>query len=985
MAGTLKRLQPGFLSVIVMAVLLAGKAAAQVGTISAVPQPLSPDVAMLGKFVEVPVSNYSGLPEIKIPIYELKTKAMSVPISLSYHASGVKVADIPGWVGANFALNTGGMIMRVVRGLPDAPDLNHPDYYKLNLYNLGTPPYYWPDPRSMPDITAEGNHTKVDTEFDVFYYNFMGHTGRFTFDQDGDLLMLNANRMKVVAGGDFVITDEDGIVYEFAATEFRPWPNALPYTSTWHLSKVTIPHQKETINFTYKTYGNYWIYRSGYGPQSFYKKTLYQDIFPPAGNTQNPACQDGSSFVNSPDIAQGSACILQKIAYQNDSIKFYHDTSRADLYKVRLDSIRVFQGASPVHTTRFNYTFTGSGSFMNKKMLLSSVQSNDQPAYAFSYYTSFNGKTLPGPYIHGSDLWGYYNGGSYTIYTPVTEPHHPDYRYGQIGSIQSITYPTGGRTEYTYEGNDFSYCQNELDSVGPIYKAGGLRIKKIKFISPQGGSSSFEKNYEYKHGLKSSGVLEAPFANKTSSFYWGEGRPIYNPYCNSGSWPQVCSFYETHHDNVIPLGNAQGGAIGYAQVTENNSDGSKKVMQFTNGGFDPFTYYPKLDPLFDGWADGYNNQFIGDVLIQNRLSYDYSSFRGKLKYAAYYNSSGQKIRQEIHKFSDLIGDRLTFMETPKNQSLYAIFNDATFSNRCPVTGQPDYGTAWSGYYCFQRNVVPVVDSIYTFKGTDTLKEVIKYDYNTAFHTEPSRIIKTGTRGDSTITYFKYPYDIVNSSGDAIGQGLSAMRQKNVLSQPIETYVVKKDAGGGNARVTDAQLIAFSATSAQPATVYRISNTAGLTDFAPLVMGVTPSVRDSRYQPKLQFHNYDSFGNVKEQSKEGDSKEVLIWGYQHKNIVARISSSTYATVIALIDTNIVNNPSSDAALRTELAKIRTSLGSTNPKAKVTTYTHASLLGITSTTDPRGETTYYEYDTYGRLKRRKDASGNTKENIWYNYQH
>jgi len=960
--------------------LLTCTAAAQVGSVSSIPQPMTPEAAALGKFVEVPVSNYSGLPEINVPIYNFKTKYMDVPISLSYHASGVKVKEIPSWVGANLALTAGGVITRVVRGTPDRETYN-PNYYKKYVEQLDDPGYYWPDPREMPNITAEGSYAKVDTEFDVFYYNFMGHAGRFTFNSAGEPMMLDVGEVKVKSNTEFTLIDKEGVEYEFLETSYSPEPGFYPYASSWYLTKIRMPHQSETINFSYRSYSNFDLYRVHYASGSFYTRTLYQDVYPPYGSVQNPACVSNGS-ADEPSLAQGNVSVLQTISYKGDSVRFYHDTSRADVYKLRLDSIRVFQGATPVHTSRLFYSFSNAGSSdpRDKKMLLDSVQSNDQPPYTFTYYGSFNGKSLPGAYIYGADLWGYYNGGSYTTYTLVTMPHHPDYRYGQIGSLQTLTYPTGGRTEFTYEGNDFSYCQNQLDSVGPIYQAGGLRIKKIKFISPQGGSSSFEKTYEYTYGGKSSGVLEVPFANKTTSFYWGQGRQLGNPYCYSDSWPQICSFYHTYHDNVIPLGNAQGGAIGYAQVIEHNSDGSKKVMQYTNGGLDYLNY----DSLFDGWADGYNNDYLGDIQIQDRLTYDYSSRRGKLKNAAYYNSSGVKLKQEVHQFSDLIEDRLTFMQRPGNNNFYAMIREVPDGwDRCLYPG--NYNLGWGGYLQMQRNVVPIVDSLYTFTGTDTLKEVVKYDYNTAFRARPSRIVKVGSLGDSTITHFRYAdeYPVIYGT-NALGSGVDNLLLKHVLSQPVETYVVRKDAGGGNARVTDAQLVSFKSSQPVPETIYRISNPAGLTDFVPLNLGVNPPVKDSRYLPRLKFHSYDNYGNVVEQGKDGDSKEVLVWGYQHRFIVARVTSSDYATVIALVDTNAVNNPSSDAALRTELAKIRTGLGSTNPKAKVTSYTYETVKGMTSMTDHKGETTYYEYDSYGRMKRRKDHDADQKETIWYHYQ-
>src|SRR4030095_11661954 len=87
--------------------------------------PPSPNASALGRYGEWPISLYTGLPNIDIPIYELKTNAASVPISLSYHASGNKVGDVASWVGLGWNLNAGGMISRVVRGWPDESDLGY--------------------------------------------------------------------------------------------------------------------------------------------------------------------------------------------------------------------------------------------------------------------------------------------------------------------------------------------------------------------------------------------------------------------------------------------------------------------------------------------------------------------------------------------------------------------------------------------------------------------------------------------------------------------------------------------------------------------------------------------------------------------------------------------------------------------------------------------------------------------------------------------
>jgi hypothetical protein len=79
----------------------------------------SPNAASLGKYGDIPVSYYSGVPSIGIPIYTVQQGSISLPISLSYHAGGVKVGEPASWVGLGWSLSAGGMISRTVQGKAD--------------------------------------------------------------------------------------------------------------------------------------------------------------------------------------------------------------------------------------------------------------------------------------------------------------------------------------------------------------------------------------------------------------------------------------------------------------------------------------------------------------------------------------------------------------------------------------------------------------------------------------------------------------------------------------------------------------------------------------------------------------------------------------------------------------------------------------------------------------------------------------------------
>jgi YD repeat-containing protein len=53
------------------------------------------------------------------------------------------------------------------------------------------------------------------------------------------------------------------------------------------------------------------------------------------------------------------------------------------------------------------------------------------------------------------------------------------------------------------------------------------------------------------------------------------------------------------------------------------------------------------------------------------------------------------------------------------------------------------------------------------------------------------------------------------------------------------------------------------------------------------------------------------------------------------------------------------------------------------SQMTTFTYNPLVGMTSSTDPKGETTYYEYDNFQRLMNIKDKDGNVIKHMTYHY--
>ena len=78
----------------------------------------SPNAASIGKYGDIPISYHTGVPNISIPIHTISAGSLSVPVSLSYHSSGVRVDELASWVGLGWSLSDVGMITRSINGGP---------------------------------------------------------------------------------------------------------------------------------------------------------------------------------------------------------------------------------------------------------------------------------------------------------------------------------------------------------------------------------------------------------------------------------------------------------------------------------------------------------------------------------------------------------------------------------------------------------------------------------------------------------------------------------------------------------------------------------------------------------------------------------------------------------------------------------------------------------------------------------------------------
>ena len=229
----------------------------------------TPTVASLGKYGDVPVSYYTGTPNISIPLYELKSRDISMPITLDYDASGVMVNNLPSWAGQNWILNIGGVIIRSKRGAIDEKELS--DYLVRNEYVHNN---YFKNHDKIQEVVSDPSNSykklkdvlkgiggSWDMSPDIFTFHFWGKSGKFFLGNDGEWkvvsndnldivfdynddnnystpifemmpsLSVRGEQKKTISG--FVIRDDNGNIYRFGYDK-----NATEYTTNiWHMSK----------------------------------------------------------------------------------------------------------------------------------------------------------------------------------------------------------------------------------------------------------------------------------------------------------------------------------------------------------------------------------------------------------------------------------------------------------------------------------------------------------------------------------------------------------------------------------------------------------------------------------------------------------------------------------------------------------------------------------------------------------------------------
>jgi hypothetical protein len=319
----------------------------------------SPTAASLGKYADIPVFYHTGVPQINIPLYTVKEGPLQLPVSLSYHASGLKVMEYASWVGAGWSLNAGGVITRTVQGGPDDRGLNaartthgHFHDYGYNKYlfssgggTCGSPPC--PTGASYPADDASFAQGIKDGEPDLYFYNFAGRTGKFYFHDDRTPVLVPQQDLKIepiladesvntayIFMLGFIVTTPDGTKYYFGKNQLSDGnPDAWETTNTINTHTTTSTSHAEVsswfLNQIVSADGQFsikLIYQSE-------KSSQYTLSMFPVFNTYTSGGVLGSFGDYEYDLAKNfiNGLRLSKIVFTNGTINFTPGAVRTDV------------------------------------------------------------------------------------------------------------------------------------------------------------------------------------------------------------------------------------------------------------------------------------------------------------------------------------------------------------------------------------------------------------------------------------------------------------------------------------------------------------------------------------------------------------------------------------------------------------------------------------------------------------------------------
>jgi hypothetical protein len=1032
--------------ILVLAVLLGHRASIMAQNLPTIIPP-SPEAVALFKFQDYPMDYSTGLPQISIPIYEIQSGSLRLPISISYHASGRKVYDQDGPIGVGWSLNAGGGVARTIYGSAD--------------FGTGiTGTYAFPFPFVISNLSNQNDllylekimhyeNTSAtiqpwkDSEYDVFSYSIGSGSGKFIFkDSNGVktpvLLPYRPIIIEPVVTSsslsEIKITDESGTLYHFLAGETYSIAS-YNATSGWMLSKIISADKVDTISFTY-------------GSTNQIRTTISQtaQLIDDWTMSLEPFPSENLTYPETTTAEEYTLSRLTEIRFNQGKVVF-------NLASGKVSSIQILNVNNQVlKTIELKRSQLASlselGYTINKLDTLIFKGSNAQrfESYIFDYYplVSSNGQIN----VRYCDWWGYYNnsgqhdmvpqytnlpyigsGGPGTI--SVGNPsanRNPSLEPLKSGVLKKITYPAGGITEFIYEKN-----QCTLNGVtGSPVDGPGLRVYQIKSTDSIG--VPLVRTFKYgESGYGSIDLLPDITSMAVEVKYGYISLPNFDPQ-RGGAYRQR-TFFSGFTNELNELANRP---VIYTNVTEYHGTESENI------GKTAYQYD------YSSWAASGMPALVSLTIPKKHIyNFNYWNTPQLTVKSLYKRLPGggsptfQKVKEIANTFQTTTTETIKGLHIHRNLHVpqpgtagtgnwYSEAYVINSGSGNPFPSVPAQIYTFSDYQiqAGHKNLTSTMETDYASDNTSSSK-LTSYEYNSKQLL--SKTTSTSSDGLPLVQEIKYPF---NYTGDAL---LDQMVTLNMLSYPVEQIESKNAVHMKSMRTT---YLNWGTTPAR---------------IAPQLVEV--KYLSNPYEIYLRHHTHNEKNKVITISKENDAKKSYVWGYNKTYPIAEVTNAVETDIAASSfeengngNWTYTGTPHTDPTVPTgkkcyalgngAITKTGLSSGSsytlsywyktgasivvsggshsgiiTGPtkngwtytkrsivgatsitisgggsidelrlrptSALMTTFTYEPLVGITSQCDVEHNIVYYQYDEYQRLVLVRDQDKKIIKKICYNY--
>jgi hypothetical protein len=990
--------------------------------------PVSPTASKMEKYGDYPVSLYTGVPDITIPLYEIISGDIDIPISISYHASGFKVNDVSNPVGLGWALNAGGQISRTVRDKADEVSPTMKTYFytpQSDFYN------------QMQFLHL--SLAAYDTQPDVFFYSTGikgGSSGRFMFDYTNrDLsgqpmkpIFLNETNMTLDAHyvgtmNNLSLTDDQGKLFKYGTGSNSLERTSITlgdsYSSRWFLNEIypanRLEEDKVTLNYSagvpyyFSEIPDYAVVVDSMDTKvDLPPITPYDDYTKVINGHHYERISDLSWKVAAQDDATGynfDQKNISEILFKTGKVTFEYDSTNK-----YLTNIVVYNKAGQiVRSITFSYSNFEDG--VRKRLDQVSIK-NSGSVTEQTYHFEYN----PGPghvNPYAQDLWGYYNGAEsntgllqsktvtvlsniyddvstgtvYKIYATTLigdGTRYPDVQGMKAYVLKKIVYPTGGNTEFEFEANKCMLPDSSLSTIG------GLRIKGVK--SDDGSGHFLQK--EYRYGFNNSGAGEIAdrrslpdfFVTQSHDWFVSASNGVFARKRKFSSYPDpLLTFYDgspIYYEFVEEtmkndLGVPNGKTESVFKIPLNTSI-APHVSIATPGIPLPDKYVEAFFgyefPTLTSKSNSRYDNVMGKYYKLDKQQNDYTQVQRD------FHNTGYNVYQSINIFVPTI-DPMYSQDTVFFDPGANPFNHGTYA----MVGEE---TQIIDIDFFNQFLKPsrTVDSTFNADGNFQAERITEYEYgNRNFHAYPTRITNSGSDGKIHVRNFKYPLDFQGvSNANSFNQSINYLQSINYVAPVIEeSNAIADDANLLNKKYVSSKLNLFHTDKPYLNKLFSTELKQPTASFNEANVSANNIVIDPSYKEKFNLE-YTASGQLKQQSLTAGPKTAYLYAYGGQYPIAQIKNAEYNAVESMLGSSAISTftasfPTNKATIDAFLLPLRTGL----PNAEITTYTYLPLVGMTSMTDAKGITTYYEYDSFQRLMNIKDKDGNIIKHTDYHY--